>query len=153
MSTGLRASAGLALFLVLGVLVHRVLKAGEWSSEGWSVVLLLAFAGFFFGVLLRDKFGKVFVEVNDRGLTVMDGLFGKVRPTRLDRESIDGFWVQCGVDEYGPNGHYALMVDQHAARSRVLFGSVAGLGPWVVLAERLAVRLHVPCDTRGSDFR
>ena len=66
---------------------------------------------------------------------------------------IDGFWVQCGVDEYGPTGHYALMVDQHAARSRVLFGSVAGLGPLVVLAERLAVRLHVPCDTRGSDFR
>ena len=70
--------------------------------QGWSVVLPLVLAALFVGVLLRDKFGKVFIEVNDRGLTVMDGLFGKVRPTRLDRESIDGFWVQCGVDEYDP---------------------------------------------------
>jgi hypothetical protein len=140
--------------LAPGVLaLNGVLKAGEWSSQGWLVVLFLGFAALFVGVLLRDKFGRVLIEVNDRGLTVMDCLFGKVRSLRLDRESIDGFWVQCAVDENGPTGQFALMVDQHAVRSRVLFGSVARLGPLIVLAERLAARLHVPSDTRGSDLR
>ena len=117
------------------------------------MVLPLVLAALLSACSCGDKFGKVFIEVNDRGLTVMDGLFGKVRPIGRDCESIDGFWVQCGVDEYGPNGHYALMVDQRATRSRVLFGAVSRLGPLVVLAERLAARLRVPCDTRGSNFR
>jgi hypothetical protein len=72
---------------------------------------------------------------------------------RLQRESIAGLWVQCGVDDDGPTGLYALMVDQGATRSRTLFSLTIGARPIVAIAEDLAARLSVPSDTRGSAFR
>jgi hypothetical protein len=149
---GPRAWLAVALFFVPGALVlNHLFTTGEGHSDWGLIVLALALVGLGVGLLLR--LGKVSIEVNEAELIVIDGPLGRVRPMRLQRESIEGLWVQCWVDDDGPTGLYALMVDQGATRSRTLFSLTIGARPIVAIAEDLAARLSVPSDTRGSDLR
>ncbi len=143
-----------SLILLGALAVSSVRQTGGDRSGLWFLMLV------FFGLaavaadgLLNDKFGRLSLQANQTGLTVVDGWFGWVKPRRLERDSIDGFWVRCTVDEYGRGDPYALMIDQDGKRSRELFGGAAQLCPLVVLAEKLAANLHVPSDTRGSEFQ
>jgi hypothetical protein len=144
---------GLALSFGFGVLVVRRMASSEWRPSWGFNVILLGSMFLLLRSILRDRFGRVCIEVNESGLTVLDGLPLKAKPTHVARERIDGFWVRGSFDEYGPTGCYALMIDEHPTKSYLLIAGFAELGPLVVLAEKLAAHLRVPSNTRGSDFR
>jgi hypothetical protein len=145
-----RAWISAALFLALGSILLK--KTGESRSTGWLATVFLGLAVLQVYRLFRDRFSRILVQPSESGIVVMDGPFGRLRPTQLERQSIDGFWVKCILSENEIIG-YALMVDQHGTRSRTVLDSVEQLTPVVILAEKLATRLGVPSDTRGGDFR
>jgi hypothetical protein len=143
----IRAILNIGLFFALAWILWRTMKPTYWPSV-LSLVMVLMWCRYF----ALYQFGRVIVTADGAGLTLTETLRLRRSPGRLERDKIDGLWVRCERDGDGFTGYYDLMVDQNGTRSLVLIGHVARLRPLVSLAEGVAACLHVPSDTRGSDF-